>query len=157
MIAGVVDFDYALWSQAYPNLAAKADAPLAGMFFSRACGFLDNTPASRVSDLTQRRDLLFLLTAHIAKLNQLAAAAGDGPGIVGRITDATQGSVSVSADLGLAPSTSAMQAWLTQTPYGVDYWAATAFLRTAVYVPAPAAPFGRGYGYGLGPGRLWRP
>jgi hypothetical protein len=149
MTPGVVTFDYALWAQAYPNLAAKADAPLAGTYFARATLYLDNTPSSRVCDLDQRQALLFLLTAHIAKLSQMAAAAGDGPGLVGRISQATQGSVSVSADM---PNQPQGAAWYQQTTYGADYWAATAWLRTAIYVPPARGPYGFG---SLGPWRRW--
>lgn len=60
---------------------------------------------------------LNLMTAHIAKL-QAIAAAGNTPGVV---SSATEGSVSVSFQP--PPVKSALQFWLAQTPYGAQLWA----------------------------------
>lgn len=149
MTPGVVDFDYALWAQRYPELASKEDAALAGLDFAGATLYLDNSPFSRVCDLDQRRALLFMLTAHIAQLNINRRA---GNSIVGRISQATQGTVTVTADM---PNQPQAAAWLQQTPYGADYWQATAGFRTAVYVPPPCSPYGFGFGFGFGGRRRW--
>lgn len=99
--------------------------------------YLNNTDNSRVSDVGQRGVLLNMLTAHIAALN--SGVNGNAPsGLVGRISSASQGSVSVSADMG--PTTNS-EAWYQQTKYGAAYWQATAPYRTAIYVPG-ASPSG---------------
>ncbi|MCP1217085.1 DUF4054 domain-containing protein [Acetobacter orientalis] len=54
------------------------------------------------------------------------------PVLVGRITTARMGSLSVQADVGPVAGS---QAWWLQTPYGAAFWAATTSLRTALYVP----------------------
>ncbi|MFT8852533.1 DUF4054 domain-containing protein [Acetobacter orientalis] len=54
------------------------------------------------------------------------------PVLVGRITTARMGSLSVQADAGPVAGS---QAWWLQTPYGAVFWAATTSLRTALYVP----------------------
>lgn len=54
------------------------------------------------------------------------------PVLVGRITTARMGSLSVQADAGPVAGS---QAWWLQTPYGAAFWAATTSLRTALYVP----------------------
>ncbi|MCG0994723.1 DUF4054 domain-containing protein [Acetobacter indonesiensis] len=61
-----------------------------------------------------------------------ATAAFMSPSLVGRISAARMGSVDVQTDAGPVAGS---QGWWLQTPYGAAYWAATAFLRTARYVP----------------------
>jgi hypothetical protein len=90
-----------------------------------------------------RAALLNMLVAHLAQLN-LPAGGGDGSAggtnaaapspLVGRITNATEGSVSVQTQMDL-PLGSAQ--WFNQTPYGAQFWAATAAYRTMRYVPIP--------------------
>ena len=133
--AGVVVFDYAGWKARFPEFAPGPDASLAQLYFNDAGIFLDNTAASQVADLTQREQLLWLLTAHIAKLSGWPAAATGGSGLVGPITSATEGSVSVSvAELAGANAT-ALQAWLSQTQYGAMFYAMTTAYRMARYYP----------------------
>jgi hypothetical protein len=73
-------------------------------------------------------------------------------GIVGRISDAAEGDVSVSAQWEAPPS--AGQAYFIQTKYGADYWTKTARYRTAQFIPAPASAYNplRGLGPWWGPG-----
>jgi hypothetical protein len=73
-------------------------------------------------------------------------------GIVGRISDAAEGDVSVSAQWEAPPS--AGQAYFIQTKYGADYWTMTARYRTAQFIPAPASAYNplRGLGPWWGPG-----
>lgn len=74
-------------------------------------------------------------------------------GVVGRISDASEGDVSVSAQWE-APA-NANQAYFVQTKYGADYWTMTARYRTGLFVAAPPSAydplFGLG-GFGLGRG-----
>lgn len=70
-------------------------------------------------------------------------------GVVGRISDASEGDVSVSAQWEAPPN--ANQAYFTQTKYGADYWTYTAKYRTAIFVPAPASAYNPLSGLGLGP------
>lgn len=60
-------------------------------------------------------------------------------GIVGRVNQATEGSVSVSAEM----IATANSQWYLQTTYGASYWTATARFRTAIYI----APLQTGDGY----------
>ncbi|MBS1002170.1 DUF4054 domain-containing protein [Acetobacter persici] len=133
-------FDAQVWQTRYPALFATVGAEGAQACFDQASLFLANDETSPVSNLSRRAILLGLITAHLAQLGFGAAApAGqEQPTLVGRITSARMGSVAVEADMG--PVT-ASQSWWTQTPYGATYWAATAFLRTARYVPgSPQTP-----------------
>lgn len=163
---GVVTFDYALWAARFPSLAANVDGPLADAYFAEAQLFCDNTACSLVRNLTIRAVLLNLLVAHLAMLNMPigatsgcstgGTAAGPSPGpspLVGRIASATEGSVSVSTQFDVPPGSAQ---WFAQTPYGAEFWAATAAYRTMRYLPGPVrnmdpyAPLGW-----RGPG--WRP
>lgn len=132
--AGVVTFDYSVWGTRYPELVRWVSGPAAQEYFNEATLYLNNTPCSPVSDLTQRAQLLNMLTAHIAALN----AALDGqpsPNQVGRISSASEGGVSVSFDMGAGASEAA--AWFQQTKYGAAYWRAIAAYRTMRYFASP--------------------
>lgn len=120
-----VVFDKARFQTAYPEVQAT-DAQLE-MWFVQAESLLDNTGRSIVKKPEEREMLLFLLVRHFAALNERAAQGG----LVGRIASASEGSVSVSADMGAAIGNAA---WYLQTPYGATYWQLTAKYRRFRYV-----------------------
>lgn len=123
----VVSFNYATWSARYPELSAVG-SDLAQAYFNEATLYLDNTDASLVQDINARATLLNMLTAHIAQLNM----PGSSP-LVGRITNASEGSVSVATTYSDAMPGS--MAWYVQTKYGASYWQATAQYRMMRYIP----------------------
>lgn len=140
---GVV-FDYVLWAARYPELAGSVGSDLATLFFAEACLYLDNTPGSLVTDATpggRRALILNMLTAHVAALNAPINGQASSA-LVGRIASATEGSVSVTADMG---AVSPNAAWYLQTKYGAAAWTALAGKRTMRYFP--------GYGPYLGVSR----
>jgi hypothetical protein len=142
---GVVVFDPAAFKTAFPMFATVADVSLT-LCFSIATLSLNNSCSSRVCDAAERELLLNLLTAHLAQLN--FGVNGQPPaGIVGRIDKASEGSVSVGADMGTVVYG---QAWFNQTQWGATYWMATAKYRTAVYIPAPTVCADLGSLGGLG-------
>lgn len=118
-------FDKARFQTAYPEVQA-ADAQLE-MWFVQAESLLDNTGRSIVKKPEEREMLLFLLVRHFAALNERAVQGG----LVGRIASASEGSVSVSADMGAVGGNAA---WYLQTPYGATYWQLTAKYRRFRYV-----------------------
>ncbi|HFC6390697.1 TPA: DUF4054 domain-containing protein [Neisseria lactamica] len=120
-----VVFDKARFQTAYPEVRA-ADAQLE-MWFAQAESLLDNTGRSIVKKPEEREMLLFLLVRHFAALNERAAQGG----LVGRIASASEGSVSVSADMGAVGGNAA---WYLQTPHGATYWQLTAKYRRFRYV-----------------------
>lgn len=123
---GIVVFDSSAFKLAYPEFAGMADIALQ-QYFAQAEQLVSNADNSRVTSLIERSILLNLLVAHIAKLRLSAANGG---GLVGRVSSASEGSVSVSADMGAVTNS---QAWYAQTTYGADYWALTAKYRTFRY------------------------
>ena len=127
----IVAFDVAMFRARYPEFSSASDLLLAS-FFNEAGLYLSNTDASIVQDVTRRRLLLNMLTAHIAALSG-ATGGGAGAAPVGRTSSATEGSVSASSEF-VMPGT---HAWFTQTQYGAAYWQATINLRSFTYVAQP--------------------
>lgn len=147
-VKGVVVFDPTAFKTAFPEFATLTDGVLTANF-GLAQLQLNNSCGSRVCDANQRETLLDLLTAHITQLRN--GINGLPPqGIVGRVSDATEGSVSVGADMGTQVYG---QAYYSQTQFGALYWTSTARYRTMRYIPPPpvCADFA-----GLGPpGGFW--
>lgn len=136
-VIGEVVFDAAVFKTLYPEFTGIAGGALV-QNFARATLQLVAGCSSRVVDANQRELLLNLLTAHITFLtngtNDGAGIITPPPGIVGRVSDATEGSVSVSAQFdGPQPAQ-----FFLQTKYGAEYWSSTARYRTMLYVPGPA-------------------
>jgi len=163
---GPVTFDWQWWSLRYPELSEWVSPGMAQNYFDIATLYLDNNdggvPTSAQNDLwwslglmgypsvgipvqniKSRQILLGLLTAHIAALN--APLNGNAAStLVGRITSATEGSVSVS----VAYPEVAGAEWFNQTRYGAMFWTATKQYRTAQYFPGPGAACGRRWPFG---------
>lgn len=140
MTTGVVTFDYSAWSAMYPVIAASVNQQSAQMYFNQAQLYCDNTVCSPVTDASvggQREMFLYMLTAHIALLN--APINGQPPNpLVGRISNATEGSVSVQTQMDYPPGS---PQWYMQTQPGASYWAASAGYRVMQYVPGPCRQF----------------
>ena len=143
---GVVVFSYADWSAMYPELSASVLQPQAQGYFNQAQLYCDNTPSSPITDTSpggQRETLLNMMTAHITALNASLNGQPSSP-LVGRISNASQGSVSVATQFDVPPGCPQFYA---QTKYGVAFWVATAQYRTMQYVPG-YAPFNGQRGFG---------
>jgi hypothetical protein len=139
-----VTFSYTDWSARYPELATSVSSATAQAYFNEACLYCDNTPTSIITDAIQpggeRELLLNMVTAHIAALNAPLNGQASSP-LVGRISGATEGSVSVQTQFDVAPGSAQ---WFAQTKYGAAYWFATTKYRTMMYVRGPvpiANPF----------------
>lgn len=127
---GPVTFNFAVWVQRYPEFQG-VDEWLAQAYFDEAGLYCANSIQNPALPILST--LLNMLTAHIAWLN--ATRNGEpASSLVGRISDATEGSVSVSVQNDYDPGT---PQWYQQTKYGAAFWAATAPYRTARYVPNP--------------------
>lgn len=119
----VVAFDSALFCAGYPEFAALSPKTLEA-YFMRATIYEPNGDNAPESDVTVRAMLLNMLVAHIAALANAQ--------LVGRVSQATEGSVSVTAEMA-APSKDSD--WFKQTKYGAEYWQAIAPRRTFRYFP----------------------
>lgn len=145
LVGGPVVFDYGTWSLRYPEFTQTVNAGLAQLYFDEACMFLENSACSRVIDNRpggERAMLLNMLVAHIAALN--AGTNGSAASaLVGRISGATQGTVSVRTDMGSPGSSAGSAAWYQQTKYGAAFWQTTAGFRLGGrYKPGPQPYFG---------------
>lgn len=123
-----VQFDYTKWVARYPEFASVSQ-PTAQAYFDEGTIYHANDGSGPVLTAAVQSTLLNMVTAHIAA--RYAARNGQQPSdLVGRVSDATEGTVSVSADMGDQPGSAA---WWQQTKYGADYWAATTQFRNFRY------------------------
>lgn len=140
MTTGTVIFSYDNWEAAFPALSGAVASPVAQRLFFQATILLDNTPCSIVQDVNQRSALYDLLIAHLAVLEAGAVTVDQpkdvngvaipgttatiSPGMVGQITTAREGSVSVGVQsLSRGSSVYGTEDWYNQTQYGATFWA----------------------------------
>ena len=158
LTCGPVTFSYATWIAMFP-LFSPLTQEQGLAYFNLATLICANTSTNPINRDGNLAALLYLLTCHFAWLNcpkdasGNPAATGSPPsGLVGRISNATEGSVSVTTEWN-AGSSSDLEAFLTQTEWGASYWAMTAQYRTARYLARPTRVV-NGIGFGFGRG-LW--
>lgn len=137
-----VTFNYAAWAVQFPEFSNLSEDQ-ATMYFTIATTLHRNDGGGPVSTAATQTQLLNYVTAHLAFLYSGTAASPASP-LVGRITNATEGSVSVQTDYG-ANIPQNMAFWI-QSKYGATYWAMTAPYRTMRYVPPR-----QGFGFGIWP------
>lgn len=147
----IVTFNYAGWIAKFPEFSG-INAGQAQGYFDQAGMYLDNYGGGPpICVDAQKMMLMDLVTAHIAWLfsardcnGNPASSGSPAPPIVGRISSASEGSVSVSTENQYPPGSAQ---WWQQTKYGSAYWAMTAAYRTFQYVPGTPRnmePFFRG-------------
>lgn len=139
MSSGVVTFDEAAFLVRFPQFSAYAAANpgmLQIVFNEVTALYINNTANSYVRDTGERSILINYAIAHILQLGGAASPGGVGSTAsqVGRVSSATEGSVSASLDMG---SGSNNADWWLQSQYGASYWNATAKYRSFRYARAP--------------------
>lgn len=150
-MGGVVQFNYADWQAQFPQFSTTVtSSQQAQAYFNMACVYCSNAANAVVCNLVVRTQMLYLLTAHIAQL-MVGTNGNPATPLVGRISDATQGTVNVKAEM---PDADANSAWFLQTQFGAMYWQMTAPYRLSRVAvgpgqrPAPAPVFpGLGVSY----------
>lgn len=135
---GAVVFNYGAWAARYPNLTAGTtpDA-VADQFLIAGLSYFNNSAGSPEPDPAKRQIILFLITAHLVMLTQKTGGA-DRTQMVGRVSSASQGSVSVSMDAAGAPSAAW---WWSQTQYGAMAYSILRKYALTLYVPGPRPTF----------------
>ena len=117
----------------YPEFSNVDIGTLGAMFFEAGL-YLDNSDCSPVQNIAIRTVLLNMLTAHIAFIGGVLSADGQ-PRPVGRMSMASEGSVSASFEMNLP--TAGSGPWFAMSQYGSAFWAATSSLRGMRYIPCP--------------------
>lgn len=130
----IVVLDIAKFRAMFPEFSNVTDIALQ-FLFDQSTDYLNNTEYSLVIDATKRERLLYLLMAHLAYVRYGDSKGNGGSGLVGRLSSASEGSVSVSSDAGQIEF---RYMWYTQSPYGMDFWQATKVYRMANYYPGSA-------------------
>lgn len=137
MAGAIVTFDYQEWALRYPEFNDTVDPELAALYFAEATIYHANDGSGPVTDAAQQKILLYMIVAHVAQLNKGSSIQSLSP-LAGPITNASEGSVSVGAQLPQVPGS---QAWFILTRYGYNYWFATAAFRTMRYTIGPRRTF----------------
>ena len=130
---GVVVFDPSCFRTDYPEFV-DINGNVLGRYFKEATLYLSNEDNSPVPCVKRRAILLNMLTAHCAYLAGTLSSDGKPP-LVGRVSQASEGSV--SATLEYISPTPGSGAWFNQTSYGAAFWQATKSLRGMRYVVNP--------------------
>jgi hypothetical protein len=151
----IVTFDYTAWIARYPEFAQSGGTqPVtpaqAQAFFNEATMYLRNDGGGPVNTAAAQSTLMNMVTAHVAALNANLANGQPTSPLVGRISSANEGSVSVTVDF--TPENA--EQWFAQTKYGAAFWAATRAYRMMIYVPGPRARRIGGIGYPGAPGAI---
>jgi hypothetical protein len=146
-VRGVVQFSAPEFVLIYPEFAGLAN-PVMAQSFVDATMLLNNSCASIVQDADTRLQFLYTLTAHCLLIDR-GTNDGEGnvtppQGIVGRISNAAEGSVSVASEYSSEVTQS--EAYYIQTKYGAKFWEQTSGYRTAHYIgPPTSGPNGPGF------------
>lgn len=128
-MSNIFVFDPVLFKEIYPQFKDFSDELLEFFFEKAESTLLDNTECACVP-IKERKFLFYLLVAHYAELQQRINEGNSS--LVGRVSSASEGSVSISTEFNLG--TSSVGQWLNQTPYGSEYWMAISKYKTALYV-----------------------
>lgn len=142
----VVTFDIDEFRMIYPSFedATKfTDTMLKGCF-NRAEMYVNNTSCSVINNVTTRKIMLYMLTAHITTLT---IQSTNGDWYAGVISSATEGSTSIGL---VTPNVTKRNAWYMKTPFGQEYWEMTAKYRTFQYTHSNSRPSWEGTN-----GRWW--
>jgi len=147
MTTGIVTFDEAAFLARFPMFSAWATAnpgQLQERFNEVTAIYINNGPMARVLDVTERSYLINYAIAHVltvegALADPTTTDASAAAGRVGRVSSASEGTVSAQLDMGAVPGTAA---WWMQTQFGAAYWNATAKYRTVRYARPPSMCYG---------------
>ena len=132
----IASYNPVYFAARYPEFAGIANGVGAPAYFAEAGLYLANDGTGRIPDQNTQNVLMHMLTAHIAELYDASSERGS-QALVGRVSDASEGTVKVSA----AMDDSDRDAWLQQTKYGASFLRATRQYRRFSYrAPRPAAP-----------------
>lgn len=126
----IVQFDLVQWRLLFPQFSNVTDMQLEGPIWAMAQAYCRNDGGGPVCNVLVQTQLLNLMVAHIAQL-LYGSTAQPKTGIVGRVSNATEGSVSVGVEFPMSPD----NAWYAQTEYGAMWWQLALPYRLMRYYP----------------------
>jgi hypothetical protein len=147
----IINFDPVAWQAAFPEFAYLT-SPQVLLYFGMATNFFKNDGTGPVTSTALAQQALYFATAHFAKIFAPTSTGQPAPGLVGRISDAAEGSVHVSAEY--SSQITDTEAFWIQTQYGASFWALTKVYRTFRYLPPRRGWGGAGW-RGAWPGGSW--
>ena len=132
-VTPVITFNPSAWLAQFPEFVDTVPPALAEAYSQVASAYIDIGGTSPMANnLPVMTQAWYFTIAHIAQLFTGTAANPASP-LVGRISNASEGSVSVAVDM--PQTTSQLAGWFAQTKYGAAAWAMMAQFRQAFYVP----------------------
>ena len=139
-----VVFSFQTWVGLFPEFSALTPDQGAAYFMRATGSFAANSCSNPANADGRLSYLLYLATSHVAWLacpkdangNPSATGTAASP-LVGRISQAAEGSVNLTLELEAGADTNQLLAYLSQTKYGQEYSAAIASYRTARYLARP--------------------
>jgi hypothetical protein len=132
----IVAFDLAAWRELFPQFSNVTDNQLTGPVWTMAQAYCRNDGGGPVCDVLVQTELLNLMVAHIAQL-LYGSTTQPKTGLVGAVTSASEGSVSVSVSVAI----NANNQWFMQTEYGAMFWTLALPFRLARYYPKTTQQF----------------
>ena len=159
-----VVFDYETWVAMFPVFAPLSAAQGNAYFIRATTSIVGNSCSNPAFGDGKLEGMIYLATSHVAWLSCPKDASGNPSAtgtppspLVGRISNATEGSVSVQTEWEVGGSQTQFDAYLQQTPFGVELLAAIAPYRTARYLPRVTPVIAGGVFPGIfSPGLGWR-
>jgi hypothetical protein len=137
-----VIYSYETWVSMFPIFAPLSSDQGNGYFIRATTSIVGNAYSNPAWGDGKLPGMIYLATSHIAWLscakdaNGNPSATGTAPSpLVGRISSAAEGSVNVSTEWTVGGTQTQLDAYLQQTPFGVELLAALAVYRTARYLP----------------------
>lgn len=125
-----VQFVYSDWAAIFPQFSNLTQAQITGPVLTMAQQYCRNDGGGPVNDPGVQTQLLNLMVAHVAQLlyGSTAQPLSDA---VGRVSSASQGSISATIEFPTTPS----NAWFLQTQYGAMWWQLALPYRLGKYRP----------------------
>lgn len=131
-----ITFNYTNWALLFPQFSNLNETQVTTLVLPLAEQYCRNDGGGPVTTASTQTNLLNLMVAHVAQLLFGSTTQPLSP-LVGRINNASEGSVSVGTDFPTTPN----NAWFLQTQFGAAFWQASAPYRTMRYIPGPRRCF----------------
>lgn len=153
-MGAVSTYSYAAFQAQFSNLSTVPSGTVQS-WWNLAGAFHDNSGNGPVQEQGMQDSLMNMVAAHLLVLMGGITVNADGSinqGVVGRVSNASEGSVSIASENNYPEGT---VQWWQQTQFGSMYWMATAPWRSMQYRPGPQRQFSPPLGRVAGPGGWW--